>query len=61
MTLKEKLYDQAMIDALPNITETALVMMDGDPELLLDACVFYLHHRPDRWTEIAEHYFSNDN
>ena len=62
MTIKEeKLYSHAMIEALPNITETALVMMDGDPELLLDACVFYLHHRPDRWEEIAEHYRLNNN
>ena len=62
MTIKEeKLYSQAEIEALPNITETALAMMDGAPEVLLDACVFYLHHRPDRWSEIAELHFSKYN
>lgn len=56
MTIQEKLYDQAEIDALPPVYETALAMMDGDPEVLLDACMFYLHHRPDRWAEIAEYH-----
>lgn len=62
MSIKEeKLYSHAMIEALPNITETALAMMDGAPEILMDACVFYLHHRPDRWEEIAEHHFGKYN
>jgi len=62
MTIKEeKLYSQAMIEALPNITETALAMMDGAPDVLMDACVFYLHHRPDRFEEIAEQHFGKYN
>jgi len=56
MTLTEKLYDKAMIDSLPSDVETALAMMDGDPEVLLDACLFYLRHCPHRWEEIAEHH-----
>ena len=62
MTIKEeKLYSHAMIEALPSVTHTALAMLDGDPELLMDACVFYLHHRPDRLEEIAEHYRLKNN
>ena len=56
MTLQEKLYDKSTIDSLPSDVETALAMMDGDAEVLLDACLFYLHHRPTRWQEIAEHH-----
>jgi hypothetical protein len=59
--IQEKIYDQASIEALPSITETALAMLDGDPELLMDACVFFLNHRPDRWEEIAEHYRIQSN
>jgi len=58
--IQEKIYDQASIEALPSITETALAMLDGDPELLMDACVFFLNHRPDRWEEIAEYYAINN-
>ena len=54
MTIQEKLYDLAEIDALPSSYETALAVMDGDPEVLLDAVLFYLHHNPQRWEEIAD-------
>ena len=59
--IQEKLYDQAMIEALPSVTETALVMLDWDPEVLMDACIFSLHYRPDRWEEIAEHHRLDNN
>lgn len=52
MTLKEKLYDKAMIDALPDAEELVYAFMD-DPKLCYDACVHYLRYRPDRWEELA--------
>ena len=55
MTLKEKLYDKAMIDALPDAEELVYAFMD-DPKLCYDACVHYLHFRPDRWSELADRY-----
>ena len=36
--------------------QTAGAMLDGDPEVLLDAFVYYLRHNPDRLVEIAEFY-----
>ena len=55
MTLTEKLYDQAMIDALPDEEELALAFID-DPALCYDAVVHYLRFRPDRWEELAKNY-----
>ena len=52
MTLKEKLYDKAMIDALPDAEELVYAFMD-DPKLCYDACVHYLRFRPDRLEELA--------
>lgn len=62
MTTTIKRYSIDEIDALDAMApqeEVALLMMDV-PELLWDACLFYLNHRPDRSSEIAEHYFGND-
>ena len=55
MTLSENLYDQAMIDALPDEMELALAFID-DPVLCFDAVVHYLRFRPDRWEELAKNY-----
>lgn len=55
MTLQEKLYDLAAIDALPDAEELAHAFMD-DPKLCYDAVVHYLHFRPDRWNELAKNY-----
>ena len=61
MTLLEKVWDKSELDCLPNITETALAVIDGDPDVLLDAVVFYLHHRPDRWREVADFHFKRND
>ena len=55
MTLQEKLYDLAMLDALPDAEELAHAFMD-DPVLCYDAVVHYLHFRCDRWEELAKNY-----
>lgn len=55
MTIQEKLYDQAMLDALPEAEELALAFID-DPALCYDAIVHYLSYRPDRWSEVAKNY-----
>lgn len=55
MTLQEKLYDKAMLDALPDAEELAFAFMD-DPVLCYDAVVHYLHFRCDRWEELAKNY-----
>ena len=54
-TLQDKLYDLAMIDALSHAEEAAFAAMD-DPAVCYDACVHYLHWRPDRWEELADCY-----
>ena len=55
MTIQEKLYDKAMIDALPDEEELALAFID-DPALCYDAVVHYLRFRPNRWEELAKNY-----
>jgi len=62
-SLQTKLYSYDDLDALNAMSpkeDIALLMMDV-PELLWDACLFYLNHRPDRWFEIAEHYYHQAN
>ncbi len=62
-TLSPKHYSLDDVDALDVMApkeQVALLMMDV-PELLWDACIYYLNHRPDRWAEIAEHYFQDHN
>ena len=55
MTIQEKLYDKAAIDALPDAEELAFAFID-DPKLCYDAVVHYLRFRPDRWEELAKNY-----
>ena len=52
MTLYEKLYDKALLDALPTTEELASAFMD-DTQLCYDAVNHYLKFRPDRWFELA--------
>ena len=52
MTLNEKLYDLAMIDALPNLEEFALSLVD-DPSACFDALTFYLSYNPHKWEALA--------
>lgn len=59
MTTLTKRFTIEELDELDNLSpkdEIALLMMDV-PELCWDACLFYLDHRPDRWFEIAQHYY----
>ena len=57
-TIKRFTLDEVdALDVMAPTEEVALLMMDV-PELLWDACLFYLDHRPDRWAEIAEHYYT---
>jgi len=46
------------LDAMSPKEDVAMLMMDI-PELLWDACIYYLNHNPQRWAEIAEHYFQD--
>ena len=55
MTITEKLYDLAMIDALPHAEEAAFAAMD-DPAVCYDAVVQYLRFRPDVLERVSRNY-----
>ena len=55
MTIQEKLYDLAMIDALPHAEEVAFAAMD-DAAVCYDAVVQYLNFRPDVLERVARNY-----
>ena len=52
MTLNEKLYDLAEIDALPNCEEFALYLVD-DPAVCFQAITQYLQFNPHKWEALA--------
>ena len=55
MTLTEKLYDLAAIDALPHAEEAAFAVMD-DADICYKAVVQYLNFRPDVLERVARNY-----
>lgn len=55
MTIQEKMYDLAMLDALPNPKELAFAVMD-DEELCYKAVVHYLRFNPNVWDKLSKDY-----
>ena len=52
MTLNEKLFDLAEIDALPNCEEFALYLVD-DADVCFQAITQYLQFNPHKWEALA--------
>lgn len=53
MTLQEKLYDLAAIDALPPAEEMVAFAME-DYQFCRDAIIHYLHFNPNKWDAMAQ-------
>jgi len=55
MTIQEKMYDLAMLDALPHAEEVAFSVMD-DADICYKAIVHYLRFHPNVWDKLSKDY-----